>query len=83
LSVIRHLPELLGFPIKTIAGVSNLTTGNILLEKKLALEGAYITMLAEAGLSMALVNMFHQETVRIARACNVLAQDKVFAWEEL
>lgn len=83
LSVIRHLPELLGFPIKTIAGVSNLTTGNILLEKKLALEGAYIAMLAEAGLSMALVNMFHQETVRIAGACNALSQDKVFTWEGL
>jgi 5-methyltetrahydrofolate corrinoid/iron sulfur protein methyltransferase len=83
LTVIRKLPELLGFPVKTIAGVSNLTSGKASRKKKQALEAAYISMLAEAGLSMALVNMFHDETLMIARACNVLSRDKIFTWEEL
>ena len=83
LSVIRRLPDLLGFPVRTVAGLSNLTAAAGPQGKKLLLEGACLCMLAEAGLSMVLMNIFHQETVRAARACRSLMQPGVFAWEEI
>jgi 5-methyltetrahydrofolate corrinoid/iron sulfur protein methyltransferase len=83
LSVIRQLPELLGFPVRTVAGLSNLTTGHGPLKKKGLLEKACLPMLAASGLSMVLLNIFHHETVSIARACSSLISPKVFAWEEI
>ncbi len=83
LSVIRQLPELLGFPVRTVAGLSNLTTGRGPKDKKLMMEKTYLPMLAASGLSMVLLNIFHDETVRTAKACNALMSQKVFAWEEV
>ncbi len=36
-----------------------------------------------AGLSMALLNVFHTETMNAARACRALASERVFSWAEL
>jgi len=83
LSVIRQLPELLGFPVKTIVGLSNLTTGTGERERGLLLERTYLAMLASSGLSMVLLNILHHETVSTARACNALVVQKVFTWEEI
>ena len=83
LTVIRTLPELLGFSVRTIAGISNLTTGSGERDKKLVLEQSYVAMLAEAGLDMALVNVFHYSTINIIKACNCLTSDKIFAWAEI
>jgi len=83
LSVIRQLPELLGFPVRTIAGLSNLTTGRGPKEKKLLMERSYLPMLAASGLGMVLLNIFHQETVSVAKACEALMSQKIFAWEEV
>ena len=77
------MPELLGFKVRTIAGLSNLTTGKGDRGKKLLMEKAYLPMLLEAGLSMVLMDMFHGETVRTARACRALMSPKVFSWEEV
>jgi len=82
-TVIQTLPELLGFEVKTIAGLSNLTTGNAGREKKLLLERAYLPMLASAGLDMALMNVLHRETVGIAEACNALTDARIFSWETI
>lgn len=81
LNVIRRLPDLLGYPVRTIAGVSNLTTGRGNYEKKLLLEQAYLPMLAASGLSVALLNIFHAKTVQVAKACNALLNDPIFTWE--
>jgi 5-methyltetrahydrofolate corrinoid/iron sulfur protein methyltransferase len=83
ISAIRTLPDLLGFHVSTIAGLSNMTSGQGDKEKKRLLESVYLPMLAASGLSMALLNMFHEKTVRIARACNALINQKIFSWEEL
>ncbi len=83
INVIQNLPELLGFPVKTIAGLSNLISGHGYLEKRLLLERTYLPMLASAGLSMALLNIFHNKTVEVARACTPLINPKIFSWEEL
>ena len=83
LSVIHQLHELLGFPVRTIVGLSNLTTGSMEREKGLLLERTYLPMLAASGLSMVLLNILHHETVSTARACKALVVPKVFAWEEI
>ena len=83
LSVIKTLPDLLGFDVSTIAGLSNLTSGQGDKAKKRLLERVYLPMLAESGLSMALLNIFHEETVRVAGACNALINHKIFSWEEI
>lgn len=83
LHVIRLLPELLDFPARTIAGLSNLTTGSGYWDRKRLLEKAYLPMLAESGLTMVLLNIFHSETVRTANACGAFLNSKIFSWEEL
>jgi 5-methyltetrahydrofolate corrinoid/iron sulfur protein methyltransferase len=84
LEVLRGLPEVLGFPVRTVAGLSNLTSGSpAAAEKKQRVEGAFLAMLAAAGLDMALLNVFHGETVRLARTCETLLSQKVFSWESL
>ena len=80
LDVIRTLPDLLGFKVETIAGVSNLTTGPGNREQKPVFEHTYTAMLASAGLTMALVNVFHAGTMATIRACNSLTSAKVFSW---
>ena len=83
LAVLRALPDLLGFSVRSIAGVSNLTTGGGPLANRLLLERSYVPMLAAAGLTMALVNVFHSETVEVVNACNKLTNGSVFTWETL
>ncbi len=80
IKVIRALPDLLGFPVQTIAGISNLTSGPGNREVKPTFEQSYTAMLAEAGLSMALINIFHTGTVATIRACTTLMSDKIFSW---
>lgn len=79
-NVIRTLPDLLGFKVETIAGISNLTTGPGNREQKPGFEQAYTAMLASAGLTMAMVNVFHAGTVAAIQACNRLISAKVFSW---
>ncbi len=82
-ATIRQLPDVLGFNVRSIAGISNLTTGRGNQRQKLILEQAYLSMLADAGLTMALLNIFHTRTVEIARACNLLKNEEIFTWELL
>jgi 5-methyltetrahydrofolate corrinoid/iron sulfur protein methyltransferase len=81
LEAIRQLPEVLGFKVRTIAGLSNLTTGRGDKRKKRLIEQTYLPMLAAAGLDMCLLNVLHSETVAAANACKALLQDHVFAYK--
>jgi len=83
LNVIRQLPDLLGFPVRTIAGLSNLTTGKGIKEKKLLLERTYLPMLAASGLNYILMNVFHLESVKTAVACRELMSNGIFTWESV
>jgi len=83
LTVIRMLPELLGYPVRTVVGLSNLTSGRVPKGKKRLLEAVYLPMLASAGLKMVLMDIFHKDSVSVARACSVLTRQGVFSWEEL
>jgi 5-methyltetrahydrofolate corrinoid/iron sulfur protein methyltransferase len=81
LTVIRTLPDLLGFPIRTIAGLSNLTAGAQNISKKHLVEQTYLPMLAASGLSMILMNALHPETLQVARTCRLLTEPSIFTWE--
>ncbi len=80
LETVRLLPEILGFDVRVMAGISNLTTGSGPLSKKLLMERTYLAMLQAAGLWCTLLNIFHAETVLAARAGDVLCSGKVFSW---
>lgn len=82
LSVVRQLPDLLGTPVRTIAGISNLVSGPMPTHRKIELEKAYVPMLAASGLDMALLNVFHEGTVQMVGRCNALLGEMVFAWPD-
>ncbi|MBT8338380.1 MAG: dihydropteroate synthase [Desulfatitalea sp.] len=83
LTLLRHLPDLLGAPVRTIAGLSNLASGPMPLERKIALEQAYLPMLAAAGLDMLLVNVWHKPTIETANLSDGLLGSGVFAWGDV
>jgi len=79
LTLIRQLPDLLGTPVRTMAGLSNLASGALPLARKIALEQAFLPMLAAAGLDLLLVNALHGPTLETARICNGLLAEEIFA----
>jgi 5-methyltetrahydrofolate corrinoid/iron sulfur protein methyltransferase len=83
LSILRHLPELLGFEVRTLVGLSNLATGHPRRHQKICLEQAMVPMLAEAGVTMVMLNIFHTETVRIARTSRLLTGKNLFTWSSV
>lgn len=83
LYVLQTLPDLLGFPVKTIAGLSNLTAGAKNKLKARLLQQTYLAMLAASDLSMALCNVLSPAIVGCASACQALTQPDVFTWEAL
>lgn len=82
LSVTQRLPDLLGTPVRTIAGISNLVSGPMPTRRKIELEKAFVPMLAATGLDMALLNVSHDATVRMVGTCNALLGEMVFAWPD-
>jgi 5-methyltetrahydrofolate corrinoid/iron sulfur protein methyltransferase len=83
LAVLRRLPELLGFAARSVVGLSNLTSGGGPARGRRLLEQAFVPMLAEAGLEMLLLNVLHADTMALLRACRLLREPTVFAWELL
>jgi 5-methyltetrahydrofolate corrinoid/iron sulfur protein methyltransferase len=77
------LPELLGFPVRTIAGLSNLTSGVMDKSRKTLVESTFVSMLAQAGLAYLLLDVLNPHTVAAARAATVLTQEDIFSWESL
>ena len=83
LSVLSDLPNLLDFDVKTIIGLSNLTTGKADLNKKIHMEQTFLAMAAAAGLKMVLLNIFHSQTVKTAKTSNLIINPGIFSWEEI
>ncbi len=81
LNVIRILPELLGFAVRTIGGISNLTTGAGEKKKKNRVEQSYIAMLAAAGLDYALLDILNKDVTAAARTAHILSEEEIFSWE--
>ncbi len=81
LEIVRRLPELLDFPVRTVAGLSNLTTGKGPPKAKRRIEQTFLIMLASAGLSGVLLDIHHHDTVVSSRIGQKLLEETVFAWE--
>lgn len=80
LEVIRTLPDLLGQPVRTIAGLSNLTTGAPDPAARRRYQAAFLPMLAAAGLDMILMNVLDPVLVRTAAACADITEGGIVAW---
>lgn len=78
---LRLLPEVLGYPVKSVAGLSNLTTGRAPAARKERFAAAYLCMMAESGLSHALVNADQGEVMSFAEVLGIFKSGKVFSWE--
>lgn len=83
LALISQLPDLLGTPIQTIAGLSNLSSGAPDTRRRTLLQSAYLPMLAAAGLGMALMDVTAAQTMAIASASALLSREGIFAWDAL
>lgn len=83
LETIRTLPDLLGFPVRTIGGISNLATNAPDKKRKALITNVYMAMLAGAGLDFALMNILDDTFVNTALTAGVLATEDLFAWEML
>lgn len=83
LDVLMTLPDLLGFSVKTVAGISNLTAGGKDRVKCRLLQQAYLAMLAACHLDMVLCDALSPEVVRCFSACQALLQPDIFTWESL
>lgn len=81
LETIRMLPELCGTRVRTLVGLSNLTSG-VKHPAAPMLEAMYLARLAEAGLSHALINMRRSQAVACARFCSVIDGNQPFSWAE-
>jgi hypothetical protein len=80
LKVVRTLPEVLGFPIRTMGGISNLCTGAGDKAKRRLLEQSYVAMLASAGLDFALMDILDTDLVQSAKVSGLLAKEEIFSW---
>lgn len=78
--VIRTLPDLLGFPVRTIGGISNLGTNAPDRVARLTIEQSFIAMLASSGLSFALLDILNPDLVKAARVSGILAEETLFSW---
>ena len=81
LEVIRTLPELLGFPVRTIAGLSNLTTGAPGPDTRRRYQIAFLPMLVSAGVSMVLLNVLDPALMRVAGSSRCITNGTVFSWQ--
>ncbi|HCY87159.1 MAG TPA: dihydropteroate synthase [Desulfobacteraceae bacterium] len=80
LETVGMLPELLGFPVRTMAGLSNLTTGAGDKGKKNRMEIVYLSMLAAAGLDYLMLDILNSEVSAAARAADLMARGEIFSW---
>ena len=80
LDTIRMLPDVLGFDVRTMAGLSNLTTGAPDRSKKTLMETVYLSMLASAGLDYLLMDVLNPQVLAAARAADLMAGGDIFSW---
>lgn len=81
LEVIRTLPELLGYPVRTIAGLSNLTTGAPDPDTRCRYQKAFLPMLAAAGIDTILMNVLDPAILDVARSSRNITDEAIFTWQ--
>jgi 5-methyltetrahydrofolate corrinoid/iron sulfur protein methyltransferase len=80
LEVIRTLPDLLGYPVRSIAGLSNLTSGAPAADFRSRYQRAFLPMLAACGVTMILMDALNPELMALVRACRNITAKKIFSW---
>ena len=79
-TTVRLLPEVLGYDVRVMVGLSNLTTGRPPGPQRQLVEQTYLAMLGGAGLGWVLLNIFNPQTVATAQAVSVLGSGGIFSW---
>jgi 5-methyltetrahydrofolate corrinoid/iron sulfur protein methyltransferase len=82
IEVLRRLPELFGRPVRSLVGLSNLTTGAAGRRRVPWMEEVFLALAAGAGLTHAMVNVKNERIVRVARALDALEGRRLYVPEE-
>jgi 5-methyltetrahydrofolate corrinoid/iron sulfur protein methyltransferase len=82
MEVLRRLPEVFGAPVKSIVGLSNLTTGATGTKRVPWMQEVFLAATAGAGLTHAMVDVRNSGVVRTAKALQVLEGERLYAPEE-
>jgi 5-methyltetrahydrofolate corrinoid/iron sulfur protein methyltransferase len=83
LEVLHLLPQLLGKPVRTIAGLSNLGAGSPNKEARATVEANFISILAAAKLDYILMNVTQESNLTALNLSQLLLGEKVFTWQEV
>lgn len=77
--VVRGLPALFGQPVRTLVGLSNLTTSAAGGSRVPWMEEVFLALAAGAGLTHAMVNVRNPRILRVAKALEALAGRRAYA----
>jgi 5-methyltetrahydrofolate corrinoid/iron sulfur protein methyltransferase len=83
LDTVSHLPHLVGHPVDTVVGLSNLTSSAPACRSRAMVEPAYLSMLSQAGLTAVLLNIRRREAVAAVKFRRELERGGVLSWAEL
>lgn len=83
LRTIQTLDQLFEKPVRTIAGLSNITSASPGGPSRKRVETAYIFMLAASKLDYILMNITRRSNLSTLRLSQLLLGDKVFTWREV
>ena len=81
LEVVRALPDLLGFPVRTIAGLSNLTSEAPDADTRRCYQAVFLPMLVAAGVSMILLNVLDPAIMHAVGSSLRITDGTVFSWQ--
>ena len=80
LSFLSRREDLAGAPLRSIAGLSNLSAGRAPAEKKRLVQKTFLPMMAAVGLDMVLMDVFQADVTAAAKACDLITGEKIFSW---
>jgi|GEM_PF-3359952 len=80
LEFIKLVPQVFGEEVKTICGLSNLTTTAAKGESKGSLQSFYLSMLYGAGIDMIMVDVFNDKVLNTIKFIQTLDEKRVFSF---
>ena len=83
IETIQLLDQVVGQPIRTIAGLSNIGAGAPDRAKRQTAEAAFIFMLAASHLDYILMNVAQESNLTALNRSQLLLAEKVFTWQEI
>ncbi len=79
---IKHLPSIFGPEIRTLVGLSNLTTRAAGGKAKDLLQSLYLSMLYNAGLDMVMLDVFNENIMSTIKFIDTLEGKRIFSFFE-